>query len=174
MGKLQCLEIPNLSHLSFSPCKGNVPTQGQRKCLTRVGFEPTTWGIDHPCFTNWATVQYPWHAPVLGPFLKSRKTPACLFCKAGLFICCKGKKNKNKCKVLCLKTPSFWRYKENYVTGKTFERQAPGLVAQLVEHWWEFFFVLVWAHFPYSYQSELTLRRDKLGISKHCNLPFNF
>ena len=42
MGKLQCLEIPNLYPLSISPCKGNVPTQGQRKSLMNVGFEPTT------------------------------------------------------------------------------------------------------------------------------------
>jgi len=47
------------------------------------------------------------------------KTTTCLFCKAGLFICCKGNKNKNNCKVSCLKMHSFWRYKENYVTRKT-------------------------------------------------------
>ena len=45
-----------------------------------------------------------------------RKTTTYLFCKAGLLICCKGNKNKNNCKVSCLETPSFWRYKENYVT----------------------------------------------------------
>ena len=43
-----------------------------------------------------------------------RKTWVCLFCKAGLFICCKG--NKNNCKVLCLDKSSFWRYINNYVT----------------------------------------------------------
>ena len=58
-----------------------------------------------------------------------RKSTTCLLCKAGLFICCKG--NKNNCKVSCLETPSFWRYKENYVTrnipGKfRYEKQAPG------------------------------------------------
>ena len=36
-----------------------------------------------------------------------RKTTTCLLCKAGLFICCKGNKNKNNCKVSCLETPSF-------------------------------------------------------------------
>ena len=36
-----------------------------------------------------------------------RKTATCLFCKAGLFICCRGNKNKYNCKVSCLKTPSF-------------------------------------------------------------------
>ena len=36
-----------------------------------------------------------------------RKTTTRLFCKAGLFICCKGNKNKNNCKVSCLETPSF-------------------------------------------------------------------
>ena len=60
-----------------------------------------------------------------------RKTTTCLFCKAGLFRCCKGNKNKNNCKVSCFETPSFWRYKENYVTRirpksfGTFEKQAP-------------------------------------------------
>ena len=36
-----------------------------------------------------------------------RNTPTRLFCKAGLFICCKGNKNLNKCKVSCLEKPSF-------------------------------------------------------------------
>ena len=36
-----------------------------------------------------------------------RKTTTCLFCKAGLLICCKGNKNNNKGKVSCLETPSF-------------------------------------------------------------------
>ena len=44
------------------------------------------------------------------------KSTTCLFCKAGLFICCKGNKNKNNCKVSCLETPLFWKYKENCVT----------------------------------------------------------
>ena len=52
----------------------------------------------------------------------SRKTMTCLFCKACLFICCKGNKNKNNCKVSCLETPSFWRYKENCVTRNTPEK----------------------------------------------------
>ena len=51
-----------------------------------------------------------------------RKTKTCLFSKAGLFICCKVNKNTNNCKVSCLETPSFWRYKENYVTRKTPEK----------------------------------------------------
>ena len=46
------------------------------------------------------------------------KTPTRLFCEAGLFICCKGSKNVNNCKVSCLETPLFWRYKDNYVTRK--------------------------------------------------------
>ena len=44
------------------------------------------------------------------------KCTTCLFCKAGLFICCKRNKNNNNCKVSCLETPLFWKYKENYVT----------------------------------------------------------
>ena len=51
-----------------------------------------------------------------------RKTTTSLFCKTGLLICCKGNKSKNKCKVSCLETPSFWRYKENYVTRNTPEK----------------------------------------------------
>ena len=33
--------------MSGSPTNGNGPTQGQRKTLTRVGIEPTTFGLDH-------------------------------------------------------------------------------------------------------------------------------
>ena len=43
-------------------------------------------------------------------------------CKAGLFICCIGNINKNNCKVSCLETSSFRRYKENYVTRNTLEK----------------------------------------------------
>ena len=42
-------------HVSISPTDGNGPTQGQRKTLTRVGIEPTTFGFDHRCSTDWAT-----------------------------------------------------------------------------------------------------------------------
>ena len=45
-----------------------------------------------------------------------RKTPTRLFGEAALFISCKGNKNENHCKVSCLETPSFFRYKENDVT----------------------------------------------------------
>ena len=34
-----------------------------------------------------------------------RKIPTCLSFKAGLFVCCKGNKNKDNCKVSCLQTP---------------------------------------------------------------------
>ena len=37
-------------HVSVSPTDGNGPTQGQRKTLTRVGIEPTTFGFDHRCW----------------------------------------------------------------------------------------------------------------------------
>ena len=36
--------IPTL--VKVSPTDGNGPTQGQRKTLTRVGIEPTTFGLD--------------------------------------------------------------------------------------------------------------------------------
>ena len=45
-----------------------------------------------------------------------RKITTCLFCKADLFPCCKGNKSKNNGKVSSLEMPSFWKYKENYVT----------------------------------------------------------
>ena len=38
-----------MNHVSVSPTDGNGPTQGQRKTLTRVGIEPTTFGLDHRC-----------------------------------------------------------------------------------------------------------------------------
>ena len=48
-----------------------------------------------------------------------RKITTCLFCKASLFICCKWNKKKNNCKISCLETSLFWRYKEYYVTRNT-------------------------------------------------------
>ena len=36
-----------MNHVSVSPTDGNGPTQGQRKTLTRVGIEPTTFTL-HP------------------------------------------------------------------------------------------------------------------------------
>ena len=56
-----------------------------------------------------------------------RKTMTCLFCKAGLLICCKGNKNNNNCKVSCLETPS--RIMSPEIRPKsfgTFEKQTPG------------------------------------------------
>ena len=35
-----------MNHVSVSPTDGTGPTQGQRKTLTRVGIEPTTFGLD--------------------------------------------------------------------------------------------------------------------------------
>ena len=37
-----------MNHVSVSPTDGNGPTQGRRKTLTRVGIEPTTFGLDLP------------------------------------------------------------------------------------------------------------------------------
>ena len=45
----------HVNHVSFSPTSGNGPTKGQRKTLTRVGIEPTTFGLDHRCSTDGAT-----------------------------------------------------------------------------------------------------------------------
>ena len=41
-----------MNHVSVSPTDGNGPTQGQRETLTRVGIEPTTFGLDHRCSTD--------------------------------------------------------------------------------------------------------------------------
>ena len=38
---------PHMNYVSVSPTDGNGPTQEQRKTLTRVGIEPTTFGLDH-------------------------------------------------------------------------------------------------------------------------------
>ena len=35
-----------MNHVSVNPTDGTGPTQGQRKTLTRVGIEPTTFGLD--------------------------------------------------------------------------------------------------------------------------------
>ena len=37
----------HVNHVSVSPTYGNGPTQGQEKTLTRVGIEPTTFGLNH-------------------------------------------------------------------------------------------------------------------------------
>ena len=41
-----------IDHVSVSPTDGIGPTQGQRKTLTRVGIEPTTFEFDHRCSTD--------------------------------------------------------------------------------------------------------------------------
>ena len=78
-----------------------------------------------------------------------RKTPACLFCKAGLLICCKGNKHKNNCKVSCLETPSFWRYKENCVTRNAPEkfrdfRETGSCSQKFISGWLAHFAFMVW------------------------------
>ena len=47
--------LSHMNHVSVSPTDGNGPTQGQRKTLTRVGIEPTTFGLDLRRSTDWAT-----------------------------------------------------------------------------------------------------------------------
>ena len=41
-----------MNHVSVSPTNGNEPTQEQRKTPTRVGIEPTTFGLDSRCSTG--------------------------------------------------------------------------------------------------------------------------
>ena len=51
-----------------------------------------------------------------------RKTPTRIFCKAGLSYVVERINIKNNRKVSCLERPSFWRYKENYVTRNAPEK----------------------------------------------------
>ena len=53
--RCEVLMFQPIYHVSVSPTDGNGPTQGRRKTLTRVGIEPTTFGFDHRCSTDWAT-----------------------------------------------------------------------------------------------------------------------
>ena len=57
-----------MNHVSVSPTDGNGPTQGQRKTLTRVGIEPTTFGLDLRRSTDSATRSdgsRPWEVKML-------------------------------------------------------------------------------------------------------------
>ena len=36
-----------MNHVIVSPTNEDGPTQGQRKTRTRVGIEPTSFGLDH-------------------------------------------------------------------------------------------------------------------------------
>ena len=47
--------LSHMNHVSVSPTDENGPTQGQRKTLTRVENEPTTFGLDLRRSTDWAT-----------------------------------------------------------------------------------------------------------------------
>ena len=47
--------LSHMNHVSVSPTDGTGPTQGQRKTLTRVGIEPTTFGLDLRRSTDWTT-----------------------------------------------------------------------------------------------------------------------
>ena len=68
------------------------------------------------------------------------KTATCLFCRAGLFICCNRNKNNNKCKVLCLKLLCFEDKKRIMSPDLclksfgTFEKQAPDSLWILISY----------------------------------------
>ena len=68
---------------------------------------------------------------LFGPGKAIRKITTCLFCEAGLFICCKRNKNENNCKVSCLRRLRFEdtkRIMSPEIRPKsfgTFEKQAP-------------------------------------------------
>ena len=90
------------------------------QCCSSWATRPTgSWSIWGPGFESWSGARF---SKVPRTFRAQKaicKSTTCLFCKAGLFICCKGNKNNNNCKVSCLETPLFWKYKENYVTQDT-------------------------------------------------------
>ena len=45
--------LPHMNHVCVSPTNRNGSTQEQRKTLTRLGIEPTTFGFDHRCSSDW-------------------------------------------------------------------------------------------------------------------------
>ena len=49
---VKCSFSTHIDHVSVSPPNGIGPTQGQRKTLTRMGIEPTTFGLDHCCSSD--------------------------------------------------------------------------------------------------------------------------
>ena len=49
---VKCSFSTHIDHVSISPTDGIEPTQGQRKTLTRVSIEPTTFGLDHCCSSD--------------------------------------------------------------------------------------------------------------------------
>ena len=51
---LSAIFLSHMNHVSVSPTDGNGPTQGQRKTLTRVGIEPTTFGLDLRLVPPWS------------------------------------------------------------------------------------------------------------------------
>ena len=46
-----------MNHVSVSSTDGNGPTHEQRKTLTRVGIEPTTFGLDHRCSADFVKMR---------------------------------------------------------------------------------------------------------------------
>ena len=44
--------VPHMNHVSVSPSSGNAPTLGQRKTVTKVRIEPTSFGLDHRRFID--------------------------------------------------------------------------------------------------------------------------
>ena len=67
--------VSHMNHVSVSPTDGTGPTQGQRKTLTRVGIETTTFGLDLLRSTDWATRSdgsRPWELKMLKSYCESR------------------------------------------------------------------------------------------------------
>ena len=53
---VNCQFSTHIDHVNVSPTDAIGPTQGQRKTLTRVGIEPTTFRFDHRCPTDCGTI----------------------------------------------------------------------------------------------------------------------
>ena len=52
---MRCYFSTHVNHVSVSPANRDELIQGQRKTLTRLGNEPTTFGLDHRSSTDRAT-----------------------------------------------------------------------------------------------------------------------
>ena len=70
-------------HVSVSPTDGNGPTQGQRKTLTRVGFEPNcranahmVYGLKHQHFTSHSITLFVLNISATRPYVALQRNPS--------------------------------------------------------------------------------------------------
>ena len=172
-GKLQCLEIPNLSLLRVSSgnCKGNGPTQGQRKTLTSA--LPTELQGQGPVSRKF----FGWHNSLC--IFKTKVSWGTKLCTYFYFS---SLYNIWKDQLYRISRPEFFDFWE--MGPRTGACHGYCTVAQLVEQGWSIaqvvgsnptlvrlFLCPCVGTFPLQ---GLMLRGDKLGISKHCKLPINY